>query len=341
MLDYTRGYTSTWRVREIDPETWLPGNVVEGIDSVTVKRETGDSAPLLESGEMELTGKLPEGWYRIEALSSQGGMHELGAVATMLFAPDGAEWSHSTWGGKMTGRSVLAPAAEKMFAPGRYAPKGCDGAEFAASLLRECVHAPVRVDGSFELSEHVVFDLGSSYLDGAWAVLNAANWCMQISGDGTVAIMAQPEEPALTLDHASESMLMPTFSTSLPIEDVPNVFRAYDGGLEAEAVNDDPESPTSTVSRGRRIEAVEDSPSRINGETLQACARRRLAELSEIHETMDVTREFARGVLPYSAVRVELHGPDVIGDYRVMAQTITCSHGIQVGETLGRRQAWR
>ena len=336
-LDWSRGYSAKWRVRKVDEATWLPTTEVKGVDGATVKLATGDSAPLLTSGELELSGELEPGWHRIEMSAEQDGASALVAVATLLFEPDGAEWSRGFWGGSVAGRSSLCYAAERKFGPGAYAPKGVDGSKFAADLLRECIPAPVSTVGGFELSNHVVFDLGSSYLDGFWAVLDAAGWCAQVDGTGAVTVMPMPDEPSLTLGHGTLGLLMPDMKRSLPIDDVPNVVRVYEGSEMAEARNDDPDSPTSTVSRGREIQHVEDSPSRIDGETLRGCAERRLAELSDIYETIDIEREYAPDVLPYSAVRVALAEPGLYGDFRVMSQTITCGAGVRVGETLGRR----
>lgn len=338
MLDYRRGYTSSWRVRRIDPKTWLPMEEVHGIESISVKRDHDSS--LIESGDMDVTGSLDEGFYRIEAVSTQGGS-VLEPIATMLFAPDGRDWSHRSWGGKMTGRSVLSYADEERTSPGSYAPKGSDGAQYAASMLRKLIPAPVEVEGSFTLSDHVVFDLGKSVLEAVWDVLNAAGWCMQIDGNGTVTVREKPSRAALSVDTANRGILMPTFSSKLPIDGVPNVMRVYDNGNEAEAVNDDPESPTSTVKRGRSIVDVEDNPTRVDGETLSAYATRALREKSEIYETMDVEREYASGVLPFSMVSVRLAEPGVDGDFMVMSQSIECGHGIKVGETWGRKQTWR
>lgn len=339
-IDYSRGYTAGWRVRRVDPSTWLPGEELHGVDGASVSRSTGDESPLMESGELSLSGELEEGWYRIEALVSQDGNTTAEPIATLLFAPDGSEWSNRSWGGKATGRSVLAPADEKMMPRGSYAPKGSDGAAWCGRLLAECVPSPVHASGSFTLSSHVVFDLGSSALDAVWQMLDASGWCMQVDGEGEITIMAPPEDAALELTDATRSLLMPKFSKSLPMSDLPNVLRVYDGDKEAEAVNDDPASPTSTVSRGRRIEAVEENPTRANGETLQAYAKRRLSELSEIHETLDVEREYAPGVLPYSPALVRLPEAGIDGEYRVMSQKIECGAGVKVGETLGRRQRW-
>lgn len=340
-MDWTRGYTTSWRVRRVDPATWLPGEELDGVSSLTVKNEVGSNAPLLQSGEMSVTGLVEEGWYRIEALSTQGGAGSVGTVATLLFSSDGSEWSHRSWGGNATGKSVLALAADKKLEPGSYAPKGSDGAQWCVSMLRSCIPAPVRAAGSFELSNHVVFDLGSSCIDGVWAVLDAAGWCMQVDGLGEVTVMPKPTEPSLEITESNKGLLMPSFSRSLPISDVPNVLRVYEDDDEAECVNDDPDSPTSTAARGRRIEAVEENPTRVDGETLSAYARRKLAELSDVYETLDVEREYADGVRPYSLVRVRLAEPGVSGDFEVQSQTVTCMRGIKVGETLGRRSGWR
>ena len=324
---------ASWRVRRVDPELWLPVEEIMGIRSASVKRATNDNnSPLLESGEMDLTGALEEGYYRIEELSASGDLIE---VATLLFTPDGADWGFGTWGGSASGKSVLTPASERKFKPGEYAPKGIDGASWCAARLRECIKAPVEVVDGYKLGEHVVFDLGSSYLDGIWSVLDAGSYCMQIAGDGTVTICPKAMEPALVIT-SDGAGLLPSISRALPVEDVPNVLKVYDGENEATARNDDPDSPTSVVTRGREIEEVEDSPTRKEGETLQQYANRHLAELSEVYETYDIEREYASGVMPYSIVRVNLPEQGIVGDFRVMSQSCECDKSIKVGETWGR-----
>lgn len=334
--DYANSYAAAWRVRRIDPTLWLPVEEVAGVRGASVKRSWNrdGSCPLLESGDMEVTGRLSEGYYRIEMLADTG---ELVNVATLLFAPDGSSWSHRGWSGPLTGRSVLAPASERRFEPGEYAPRGVEGASWCARMLRSVIDAPVTVEGSFGLSDHVVFDLGLSYLDGVWRVLDAGGYCLQIAGDGTVVIRPVPADPALVVNSTSLGLLMPEFGQSLPIDTVPNVLKVYDGAQEAVARNEDSASPTSIPSRGRPIEGdVEDSPARREGETLRQYADRRLGELSEIYETIDVEREYAADVLPYSIVRANLPEAHVTGDYRIMDQTLECGRGIRVGETWGR-----
>lgn len=322
-----------FRVHEVDPHTWLPVREVKGVESFCVKRSTSDDAPLLESGDMDASEEITEGYYRVTAMTASG---EAVDVATLLMVPDGATYSYQTWGGGVSGKSVLTPASERRFRPGSYVPKGTDGAAYCARLLREVIAAPVSVEGSFALGDHVVHDLGQSYLDGIWEVLDAGAFCIQIAGNGTVNIRPKPIMPALTISTSERGMLMPEIGRSYPIEDVPNVLKVYDVEQEAEARNDDPASPTSTVARGRVIEEVEESPTRKEGETLANYAIRRLAELSDVYETLDVEREHVAGIMPYSVIEANLPEAGISGTFRVMSQTIECELGMKVGETWGR-----
>lgn len=288
----------------------------------------------MESCDLEMTGILDEGYYRIEMLSSSG---ELIEAATLLFVPGSGEWESGTWEGSASGKSVLAPAAERMLPPGSYAPRGVDGALWVADMLRGIVDCPVETVGSFNLGEHIVFDLGASYLDACWKVLDAGWYCIQVAGDGTVTVRPKPEKPDLVVNSENASLLLPKITRGLPVDDVPNVLKVYDEDGECHVTrNDDPESPTSTVARGREIEAVEDTPTREEGETWQQYADRRLGELSEIYETYDVERDHLAGVVPYSVVDVNLPEQGMEGRYRVMSQTISCGPGMSVGETWGR-----
>lgn len=66
-------YTASWRVRRMDEDSWQPTGEVTGIDSIAVARSTNDgNSPLLESGDMDITGQVEEGYYRIEMLPSTG-----------------------------------------------------------------------------------------------------------------------------------------------------------------------------------------------------------------------------------------------------------------------------
>lgn len=342
-MDWSRGYTARWRVFRVDPETWADAGLVARLDGASVERTRSG---MLESATLAFTREVGEGfspgYHRIALYAEQDGASVREDVATLYCTSASGEVDYGRDAVAVTGRSVLFPASVRRLLAGTYAPKGCDGAAYAADLLRECVHAPVEVDGSFRLGRHVVFDLGDSHLDAAWAVLDAGRFCMQVTGSGTVRVMPLPAEPDLVLGADGLRMLMPGASHALDYSDVPNRVLVRHGANEALAVNDDPESETSTVARGYCHDLVEESATPVDGETLADYARRRLAEESAVADSRTYEREYAPGVLPSSVVRASLSEIGMVGDFRVVRQSLDLGHGVKVTERAEREVAtWR
>lgn len=333
-FDWGGGYAAQWRVRRVNPTTWVGIDTLNGVDSVSIDRacdntiESGRVSATIQNGEV-----IDEGWYRIEMLALRGNSYEHVAIATLLLSSTESVFERGVQKVSLVGRSVLAPAAQRIFADGEYAPKGIDGAAFVADLLRDCTPAPVVVHGSFTLDDYIVFDLGSTYLSAVWDILDAAKWCIQIQGDGTIDVLPLPDEPALVLDNAGAGLLMPTVNISADETDVPNVIIVTNGIETVRAVNDDPNSPTSTVSRGRRIERLVQNPVRVNGETLTAYANRTLEEAGKVERSYNYQREWWPGVFPYSIVRGRLSSSGLYGDLRVTSQSLACGAGVLVSET--------
>lgn len=328
----SRGYSATFRVRRVNQATWLPGKVLEGVKSATVRSSTNDSTPLLQSGSLETTGIIDEGYYRIEMVAES-----VEPIATLLFKTDGKDFDYGVWSGSASGKSVLAPAAERKVENGSTVPAGADGAAWVKRMLHEVIHAPVETHGSFKLAEDVTIDLDSYYIDAAWQVLDVGGWCMQIDGEGTVHVLETPSQPKLRITSENQDLFLPQVGSTLDVFDVPNVMIVYEGRERVEVVNDDPASETSTVSRGRRIEHSESDPQRKQGETLYAYAKRRLAELSDVYESIAVKREWVSGLMPYDIVEGFLPACGLVGSFRILDMNPEMRHGILLSETWGRR----
>jgi len=344
MIDWGAGYSASWRVMIVDPDTWQDSEEMPYISSASVERDCTDDCPLLESGTFQLDAppdwELPECWCRIEMLADQGGERERHAIATLLAQSSSGKAERGRLSVQAYGRSVLQPASDRKLLAGTYAPKGANGGEYAASLLRQCTPAPVVVEGKFTLDDHVVFDAGSSYLEAAWAVLKAADWRMRVSGDGTISIGPKPDTPVLELDRAHASLLVPGVDESWDVSEVPNRYCAVEGDAYAIAQNDNPDSPISVPSRGRYVDVVDSSVTRVNGETLEAYAQRRLAEESVITRERTYTREWWPDVSPFDVVRGSLSSAGLDGDMRVLTQSLECGKGIAVTEKAGKEESW-
>lgn len=332
MISYGEGYSCTWRVMRVDPATWAGKEELGGFLSASVDRDA--LSMLVESGSAEFDGRPSEGefWGRIEMLAEQGGLVERRAVATMLMSPAGSSASVGGARAQYECRSVLAPAADRVLLAGDYAPAGCDGAAYAASLIAKCTPAPVLVEGSFTLTGHMVFAKGTTHIEAAWMLLDSAGWCIQISGEGAIVVKPMPVDPALVLDESATRLLGTEVKLEGGLAEVPNRYIAVDGEQSAVAVDDDPDNPASFYSRGRYVDVYDDSPSRVDGESLEAYAARKLAEAAESIESREYEREWQPGVTCFDVVKGSLASVGLDGPMRVMSQSVSIGAGALVTE---------
>lgn len=333
-MEWGKSYSTEWRIFRVNRDTWADAEQVMNVDSVSVSR-TADGL-LLESGGINATGELQPDYYRIVMTAIQGGEVERVDVATLLFDVNGGTFNYGVRTQEMSGFSVLYPASKTTIISGEYAPSGIDGAEYAGQLLRRALNAPVEVEGSFILNDHVVHEIGSSVLDSAWAVLNAGGFVIQIDGRGTVHIRQKPTDPVLILDTMNVRLLHNGISFDSDISAIPNRYIVVTDTSKTIVVNDDPDSEVSTVNRGYYVDEVDESPTLINGETMGGYAARRLEELSVLETEHTYKREYAPNVYLYDIVRGSIRGLE--GDMRVTAQTVTCGRGIVIEEKAVREE---
>ena len=338
MIEWTQAYGVDWRLVEVNTETWASGNVVPHVHSITVNRDCTDDYPLLETATIELehgVETFTPGYYRLEAVFYNGADKERIPMMTMLCESDSGTRNYGRIDLQVDGLSVLQPAKDRHLLVGEYVPKGSNGPQRAAEYLKRCVKVPIEIEGSFIIDDYLVLDADISYIKAAWTILDAADWCMVIKGDGTIVMKEKPKDPVLILDHAHAKLLMPEISFEKDLSDVPNMYIAVDQGVTAIATNDNPNSITSTVSRGRIIDEIDRSPVRINGETLDAYAKRMLEKRNTIVKVKRYNREWWPDVYPFSMVRGSLSSVGLEGDMRVLTQSFKCGNGVLVSETAG------
>nr|MBQ4454266.1 hypothetical protein [Clostridia bacterium] len=338
MIDWSKSYTSTWRVFRVNRKTWADGEMLKKVDSASVSR-TADGR-VLESGSLEVSGEFESDYYRIVMTAQQGGELARVDVATLLFEVKGGQIDFGRTVHSVDGYSVLYPAETTAITIGEYAPAGVDGAQYAKELLESAINAPVEVEGGFTLNDHVVHELGSSVIDAVWAVLDAApngGYVIQIDGKGVVHIRPKPTEPTLKINSRSVRLLTNGIEYSSDTSEIPNRYVVIDDSNVVIASNDDPDSKVSTVSRGYFVDMVDTSPTPINGQTLSEYANDRLKALSVLKEEHTYVREYADKVYLYSLVRASING--LQGDLRVESQSINCGKGITVTEKASKEIA--
>lgn len=344
-FEWTEGYSATWRVYRVNEDTWADAEELEGVTAATVERGRETVGPTMERGTLSVDADPQEGfaqgWYRLVMYAEQDGFTERADIATLWCQASGGEVNCGIDALDVTGEGALWPASQTKLVAGSYAPKGVDGVQYVTDMLSAAIVAPVTGTGAFTLDEHVVFDVGISVLDAAWLVLDAGGYVLRVEGDGTVEVVKKPSLPALELDLANARLLHPGVRHELDYSEVPNRYRVNEDGTIAEAVNDDAASEASTASRGFCVDVVDESPVRVDGETLAAYAARMLEERSLVRDTRTYTREWWPSVLPFDVVRGSISSVGLDGDMRIDSQGLTVGIGVTVEETASREvYAW-
>lgn len=320
-IDWAGSMSVELRAMEVDPRTWASSTELGMVTSASVSRDS--STPLVESGSLTLEGDgLPETeiWVRIEALATQGGAFERHPVATMLFQPAPTTVRRGSTSMTMDGCSVLAPAEDRVLLAGTTVAAGADAAAAAVGLISECTPAPTSADGGFSLAEPMTFAGGTTYLEAAQMLVDAAGWCIQVETDGTVHVRPKPTVPAIELYER-------TIGTSVQVADSdgvkPNRYIAVDGERVAIATWGEPT---------RYVDEYDGSPKTIGGESLQAYAERMLAELNGSAGTREYERPWVPGVTAWDMAHGAVPAAQLDGDMRIVHQSLGIGHGISVTE---------
>ena len=349
MIDWSRGYSCAWHLYEVNRATWADGPEIASVRSASVERDCTGEEPLIDSGTVDVDSPVGTNWderyVRLVMVAKQGVEVERVDVATLLAPKNGGTIERGRDSASLSCLSVLWPASKQMLMPGTFAPKGCDGADWAAGLLASSINAPVSSSGSFTLDEHYVFDIGTSVLSAVWKLMDAGNFAITIDGRGQVNVGPKSDVPDLLLESASARLLMPAISYELDWSVVPNRYMAMEDEVFAQAVNDDPASPTSIATRDYirdPDDGIDDAPVRVNGESLQGYCARKLEEASMVTDTRTYTRKWWPGVNPGSLVMGTLSSVGIEGEMRVERQSIECGAGLFVQEVASREvYAWR
>lgn len=344
-IDWTSGYSASFRIYEVDLDTWADAGRLMGVTSATVERTDDGDAPELESSSIsvdtDVGGDFAERVLRLVMVAEQGGAMERVDVCTQWYAATSGSTAMGNHERSLKGRSVLhtAAVATTSLVYGAYVPAGADGVAEVVRMLEAAGVRQVTSVGSFTLDEPYVFDRSETVLKTAWAILKAGGYRMRISGRGVVSVLPRAESggaAALDLSDDLVRLVMPGIDDDLDASDVHNRYIAEDGDATAIAVNDDPNSPTSVTKRGYYNDLYDSSVVRVNGESLESYAERKLAEDSIITDARQWKREWWPDVYPGDLIRASMHAHGVQGEYRCRKQSLDCGAGIVVTERAER-----
>lgn len=331
MIDWSRGYSASFYAERVDPATWRDVAVIR-VTGGTIKREATGKR---QSADISCVRyRIPvEQWVRVYMDVRQDGAAAHVPLFTGIAVSPDDDINGTLTTNTFTCFSVLKPAEDVLLTRGWFAPAQIDGAELVRRLL-SVSPAPIIVEGeSPALAESIVAEDGETHLSMADRILDAIGWRLRIDGDGTISIMPQAAEPSARFDPLDNDVVEPKIKVTADWYSCPNVMMVIAGDVTGIARDDDPDSPLSTVSRGREVwkqESVQLSVS----ESAAEYARRRLKELQRVRQTVSYTRRYLPDVMPGDLVGLNYPEQKLTGNYGVQSQSITLGYGARTAEQI-------
>ena len=343
MVDWTASMQQSFEYYIVDPDTWRDTKKLDNVKGATINFDI--SAETLGSASLDVTESLGECYVRIYLVTIQNGVHERHPLGTFL-----AQTPSSSFDGKV--RTVTLDAYTPLMELKENPPplgysilKGENIMEMAYRLVRENARAPVvKTNCSETLYNDFVANTDDTWVSYITDLILNAKYTFMLDELGRILFSPKQDtaslQPVWTYKDDNSSILQPNIDLDHDLYNVPNVVEViYSNGSDfyrAVAVNDDPNSPTSTVRRGRKITRRVTNPESIGNPTeknIEEYAKLLLRELSSLEYTVTYTHGYCP-VRVNDCVRLDYEKADLINiKAKVIKQDIKCESGCQVTET--------
>ena len=342
MVNWFESMQQTFEYYLVDPITWKDTKQLNNVKSCTIDRDYETAT--LGSATIDVTESTGECYVRVYLITIQNGVRERHPLGTFL-----VQTPSTSFDGKIKDISldVYTPLLELKENPppiGYSILKGENIMDWAYRLVREKARAPVVKASS---DETLYYDFVAN-TDDTWLTYLTdliANAKFEFGLDELSRILFLPKQdtaslqPVVTFDDGNSSILYPDFSMSHDLYGIPNVveviYSSDKANYYSRIVNDDPNSPISTVNRGREITHRVTNPE-LSGIPAQGqideYAKQLLRELS----TLEYTVTYTHGYYPVrlgDCVRLNYERAEIKNvKAKVISQSIKCEPGCPVTE---------
>lgn len=343
MPDWTKSMQQTYEYYTVDPGTWKDVKRIEKVKSCEISRDI--SSETLGSANMNVNESLGECYVRAYLITIQNGIREKHPLGTFL-----VQTPSTSFNGKVEDISIEAytPLLELGENPppiGYSILKGENVMDTTYLLASDNMRAPVvKTTCDVKLHNDFISDTSDTWLKFISDLMNNAKYYFMLDEMGRVLFAPKQDtasmQPVWTYDDGNSSILYPEVSIDRDMYGIPNVVEVvYSNGSSyyyAKAVNDDPNSPISTVNRGRIITRRVTDPDLIGDPTenqIDEYAKQTLRDLS----TLEYTVTYKHGYCPVrigDCVRLNYEKAGLVNvKARVISQNISCVPGCPVSET--------
>lgn len=342
MADWLQSMQQTYEYYIVDPGTWKDIKLLTTVKSSTINRD--ESAETLGSASIDLTESIGECYVRIYLVTVQNGVTERHPLGTFLVQTPSYSYNGMVKSITVDAYTPLLELKENPPPIGYFVKNGANIMSEAAKIVNAHVRAPViAAESSLKLEDDFISNTDDTWMTFSNDLIASANYKFSLDEFGRVLFSpiqnASAMRPVWTYDDGNSSILLPEISMDRDLYGIPNAVEViYSNGyrnVEVEVVNDDPNSPISTVSRGRKIvhRVINPDTSYATSDQIKEYAKRLLESLS----TLEYKVTYTHGYCPVrlgDCVRLDYKKAGITNvKAKVIKQSIKCTPGCQVSET--------
>lgn len=337
MPDWSASMQQTFEYYVVDPGTWRDIKPLNTVKSCSIERDL--EAETLGSATIEVTESVGECYIRVYMITIQNGVREKHPLGTFLVQTPSSGFDGKLKSISMDAYTPLLELKENPPPLGYYVPKGDNILDFAYSATREHVRAPVvKTTCATNLESNFVADPSDTWLTYLADLLKNAKYGYALDEMGRITFApdqdARSLQPVWTYDDGNSSILYPDLTMDHDLFGVPNVVEVVSsdgsGYIYGRAENNDPNSPTSIINRGRVITHRIQDPGQVGD--LNDYAKQQLRELSSLEYTITYTHGYCPTRLG-DCIRLNYSRAGLLDvKAKVVSQSISCEAGCPVTE---------
>lgn len=336
----------------VNPETWKDARMLNNVKTCTITRDS--TAETLGSATIDIADSIGECYIRIYLVTIQNGITEKHPLGTYLVQTPSSKFDGKTRSITMDAYTTLLELKENPPPLGYSILKGDNIMDIAYRIIRENARAPVlKTESTETLFRDFVAETNDTWLSFLTDLLANAKYVFDLDELGRILFSPKQDtaslQPVQTFDDSNSSILHPEVTVDHDLYKIPNVVEVvYSNGRDyyySRVVNDDSNSPTSTVSRGREIIHRVTDP-KLSGNPTEGQIEKYAEQLLRELSTLEYTITYTHGYYPVrigDCVRLNYERAKLTNvKAKVISQSIKCEPGCPVTEkAIYTTKLWR
>lgn len=342
MPDWKESMQQTFEYYIVDPGTWRDVKQIATVKSSTINRDS--ETETLGSATIDVTDVLGECYLRVYLITIQNGIREKHPLGTYLVQTPSSSYDGKIRNVSMDAYTPLLELKENPPPIGYSIFKDSNIMDNAYQIVSDHVRCPVvRSSASDKLYKDFVANTDDTWITFTRDLISNAKREFALDELGRILFSPIQDiktlQPVWTYDDDNSSILYSDVSIDHDLYGIPNVVEViYSSGnttYYSKVVNDDSNSPISTVRRGREIihRVINPEMSAMpSQEQIDLYAKDVLKALSTVQYTISYTHAYCPvrlgDCVRLNYTRAGLNGVKA----KVISQSIKCEPGCPVTE---------